>query len=409
MNLEIIKSNLKGEVYAPTSKSLFHRALIVACISKGESVLHGDYSSDDVMMTIHALEALGAKFDFKDREIVCYPIEKVETAKIDCGESGSTLRFILPLASALGVKATFGGRGKLGNRPIGELLEELKGIKTDYDGGLPFSINGKLENGDYEIDGSESSQFVSGLMMSMLTLDGEHKLKLKGLKSRPYVDLTLSVITAFGGKVEQDGDDYVVDGSALKGRDFDIEGDFSGASFLFALGALNGDVKISGLNDRSKQGDKAFLNLLKKMNAKITFDENAYRVEKSELSGADFDFYDCPDIAPIAAVVMARAKGISRIYGANRLTAKESDRKQGIIKMLTALGIKVKDLGDTLEVEGGEFKPCVLDGQADHRMVMSGAVALSLCGGVVTDCEAVSKSYKNFFDDFKSLGGRYVR
>lgn len=409
MNLEIIKSNLKGEVYAPTSKSLFHRALIVACISKGESVLHGDYSSDDVMMTIHALEALGAKFDFKDREIVCYPIEKVETAKIDCGESGSTLRFILPLASALGVKATFGGRGKLGNRPIGELLEELKGIKTDYDGGLPFSINGKLESSDYEIDGSESSQFVSGLMMSMLTLNGEHKLKLKGLKSRPYVDLTVSVITAFGGKIEQDNGDYHIDGSALKGRDFDIEGDFSGASFLFALGALNGDVKISGLNDRSKQGDKAFLNLLKKMNAKITFDENAYRVEKSELSGTDFDFSDCPDLAPIAAVVMARAKGISRIYGANRLTAKESDRKQGIIKMLTALGIKVKDLGDTLEVEGGEFKPCVLDGQADHRMVMSGAVALSLCGGVVTDCEAVSKSYKNFFDDFKSLGGRYVR
>lgn len=409
MNLEIIKSNLKGKVYAPTSKSLFHRALIVACISKGESILYGDYSSDDVIATINALKSLGAKFDFKDREIVVHPIEKVETAKIDCGESGSTLRFILPLAAAFGVKATFGGRGKLGNRPIGELLEELKGIKTDYDGGLPFSINGKLENGDYEIDGSESSQFVSGLMMSMLTLDGEHKLKLKGLKSRPYVDLTLSVITAFGGKVEQDNGDYHIDGSALKGREFDIEGDFSGASFLFALGALNGDVEVLGLSDRSKQGDKVFLNLLKKMNAKITFDENAYRVEKSELSGADFDFSDCPDLAPIAAVVMARAKGISRIYGANRLTVKESDRKQGIIKMLTALGIKVKDLGDTLEIEGGEFKPCALNGQADHRMVMSGAVALSLCGGVVTDCEAVGKSYKNFFDDFKSLGGRYVR
>ena len=145
MNLEIIKSNLKGKVYAPTSKSLFHRALIVACISKGESVLYGDYSSDDVIATINALKSLGAKFDFKDREIVVHPIEKVETAKIDCGESGSTLRFILPLAAALGVKATFGGRGKLGNRPIGELLEELKGIKTDYDGGLPFSINGKLD------------------------------------------------------------------------------------------------------------------------------------------------------------------------------------------------------------------------------------------------------------------------
>ena len=370
MNLEIIKSNLKGKVYAPTSKSLFHRALIVACISKGESVLYGDYSSDDVIATINALKSLGAKFDFKDREIVCHPIEKVETAKIDCGESGSTLRFILPLAAALGVKATFGGRGKLGNRPIGELLEELKGIKTDYDGGLPFSINGKLENGDYEIDGSESSQFVSGLMMSMLTLDGEHKLKLKGLKSRPYVDLTLSVITAFGGKVEQDNGDYHIDGSALKGREFDIEGDFSGASFLFALGALNGDVEVLGLSDRSKQGDKVFLNLLKKMNAKITFDENAYRVEKSELSGADFDFSDCPDLAPIAAVVMARAKGISRIYGANRLTVKESDRKQGIIKMLTALGIKVKDLGDTLEIEGGEFKPCALNGQADRSLLV---------------------------------------
>ncbi|MGN0795680.1 MAG: 3-phosphoshikimate 1-carboxyvinyltransferase, partial [Christensenellales bacterium] len=209
---------------------------------------------------------------------------------------------------------------------------------------------------------------------------------------------------------KETADGYEIDGSGLKGREYKVEGDFSGASFMLVLGAVNGTVTVDNLNPSSKQGDKIIVETLKKMNAEVIESKNSYTAKKSRLKAIDFDATDYPDLAPIVSVAMAKADGISRIKGARRLVDKESDRKAGIIKMLRSLGVDCLESEDEIEIVGkSEFSSADIDGQADHRMVMSAVVALSTVGGSVSDSEAVGKSYKKFFEDFKNSGGKYVR
>ena len=411
MDCTVNKSAIKGTVYAPTSKSVAHRAFIIASLAKGDSVLYGDFSSDDVKATVGALKALGASFEEHDGFTVCHPIVKTKQATIDCMESGSTLRFILPLAAALGIETEINGRGKLPSRPIKDLLQSLKGIKYDYENKMPFKFSGQLSGTEFEISGDVSSQYVTGLLIAMLALKRRCELKINGvLKSKPYVDITVDVIREFGGDIIETDKGYVVDGSRLVGREYKVEGDFSGASFMLTLGAINGVVTVEGLNPLSKQGDKIIIDVLKSMGAKTEYADAAYTVYESKLNAVDFDATDYPDLAPIIAVAMAKADGISRIKGADRLVDKESDRKRGILKMLTALNVDCKENENEIEIVGkGEFSTAFIDGQADHRMVMAAVVALSTVGGKVSDSEAVAKSYKKFFEDFKNSGGVYVR
>ena len=411
MECTVFKSEIDGKVSAPTSKSVAHRALIVASIALGDSVLYGDFSSDDIQATIGALEKLGASFEKKDGVTICHPIRKADSASIDCFESGSTLRFIVPLAAALGIETEVNGRGKLPKRPIKDLLDALKGIRYDYEGSMPFKFSGRLTGDDFEISGNVSSQYVTGMLFATLALKRKCSLRINGeLKSKPYVDITVDVIKQFGGYVKETADGYEIDGSGLKGREYKVEGDFSGASFMLVLGAVNGTVTVDNLNPSSKQGDKIIVETLKKMNAEVIESKNSYTAKKSRLKAIDFDATDYPDLAPIVSVAMAKADGISRIKGARRLVDKESDRKAGIIKMLRSLGVDCLESEDEIEIVGkSEFSSADIDGQADHRMVMSAVVALSTVGGSVSDSEAVGKSYKKFFEDFKNSGGKYVR
>ncbi|MGN0796217.1 MAG: 3-phosphoshikimate 1-carboxyvinyltransferase, partial [Christensenellales bacterium] len=204
MECTVFKSEIDGKVSAPTSKSVAHRALIVASIALGDSVLYGDFSSDDIQATIGALEKLGASFEKKDGVTICHPIRKADSASIDCFESGSTLRFIVPLAAALGIETEVNGRGKLPKRPIKDLLDALKGIDYDYTDSMPFKFSGQLTGDDFEISGDVSSQYVTGMLFATLALKRKCRLRINGeLKSKPYVDITVDVIKQFGGYVKE--------------------------------------------------------------------------------------------------------------------------------------------------------------------------------------------------------------
>ena len=407
LNIKIYPSKIKGQIYAPTSKSAGHRALILASIAGGRSRLIGDFSSSDLIATQNALIALGAKIEKTKNGVTVCPIERSpEFAEIDCGESGSTLRFILPLAAALGTTVKYSGEGRLGSRPIKPLLDIL-GVKSDYIGAMPFTVEGGIDAKEYNTGDVNSSQFVSGMLFALLALKRPIKLTTGEIKSRPYVDLTVKQIAEFGASIAEKDGVFYVDGSSLSGRDYTVEGDYSGAAFMLALGAIGGRVEVKNLGD-SMQGDRVIIDILKNMGADVVRTDDGYICKKAELKAIDFDLTDYPDLAPIASVLASYAKGTSTFYGVDRLKDKESDRLRAIEDMLYKTGIEYTYSPDVLKITGGVPSQASLSGYGDHRMVMSAAVNLSVCGGSVSDGEAVAKSYASFFDDFKKVGGNYV-
>ena len=406
MNIKIYPSKIKGQIYAPTSKSAGHRALILASIAGGRSRLIGDFSSSDLIATANALKSLGAKIEKTKNGVTVCPITcPPKSAAINCGESGSTLRFILPLAAALGTTVTYTGEGRLSQRPIKPLLDMLE-VKSDYCGTMPFTVEGGIDAKDYNTGDVNSSQFVSGMLFALLALKRPLKLRTGEIKSRPYVDLTVKQIIEFGGSVDEKDGVFYADGSALKGRDCTVEGDYSGAAFMLALGAIGGEVEVKNLGE-SRQGDRVIIDVLNKMGANVVKTVDGYICKKAELKAVDFDLSDYPDLAPIMSVLASYANGVSTFKGVDRLKDKESDRLGAIEDMLYKTGIEYAYSPDVLKITGGAPHAADLNGYGDHRMVMSAAVNLSVCGGSVTDGEAVAKSYASFFEDFKKVGGNY--
>lgn len=405
MDIKIIPSALSGTAEAPASKSVAHRMLICAALAKTPSTIKINKTSEDIEATANCLKALGVTIE-KEGEIwtVTPPAAYPEKAELDCGESGSTLRFMLPVVSALGVDATLTGHGRLPSRPIAPLLDEMKTHGVECNDSFPVKVSGKLTGGKYKIAGNISSQFITGLLLALPLCDGESEVEvIPPVESKPYIDITTSVLADFGIDVQENGNIYTVPHKIPVGGNFTAEGDWSNAAFLLALG-----VKVSGLNLGSVQGDKKILDVLTAFGAEITDGNGTLQADLSSLHSTDVDASDIPDLVPVISALAATADGETRIYNASRLRLKESDRIETTVRMVNSLGGEAYPTDDGLIIKGKQqLSGGTVDGCGDHRIVMSSAVAALKCQNpvIITGAQAVNKSYPEFFNEYNSLGG----
>ena len=412
MEVKITPKRLIGRVSAPSSKSASHRVMIAAALAGGVSELSNISSSKDIEATAAAMTAFGANILCDDGVYTVMGIkDPAKKAVVDCGESGSTLRFIIPVAAALGCECEFHGSGKLPERPITPYIRELgkHGVTiTREEGVMPFSMSGKLTGGEYELEGNISSQFITGLLFALPLCRENSVIRLTSrLESKPYVDMTLDALKLFGVDVEESADEngfpiYTIKGGQkYQSAKCTVEGDYSQAAFFFAANALGSEVEIDNLNENSVQGDKKILEIIEKM---------GYNKINGRLSAFTADVSDIPDLVPILTVLGCFTDGTSRIVGAERLKIKECDRLAAISEAMNNIGGKVRVCGDSLEIEPAEkFRGGKIEGCNDHRIVMASAIASTMAEGeiIITDAEAVQKSYPNFWNDFRSLGGTF--
>lgn len=408
MNVQVKQSNIYGEIVAPPSKSYAHRILIAAYLSGERVRVHNAGNSNDVLTTVDALKNLGAQVDITDGTIVIERKDIPCKASINCNESGSTLRFLLPVAAALGINATFTGRGRLLARPIQELVQTLNSNGADIE---ELTINGKLRPGEYRISANVSSQYITGLLFALPLLSEDSTILFAGEPvSRGYLDITLDVLQQFGIAVEKVANGYNIKGNQKykAAKDINVEGDYSGAAFALSLGAICGKVQVTGLNTHSLQGDAAILDVLKTFGAKVTVCRDYVSVEKNQLNAISLDCENIPDLVQIISVVAAFSSGVTALQNVNRLRMKESDRVQAIIDQLSAVGIRCDFANCCLFVHGGSPRGATLLGGNDHRTAMSAtALALGANGeSIIVGAEPVNKSYTEFFDDVLRLGGQ---
>jgi 3-phosphoshikimate 1-carboxyvinyltransferase len=417
--LKIIPSSLQGEIMVPPSKSISHRALICAGLAEGTSIIDNIVVSEDIAATCKGLLSLGAEvnsFGKRNKFLVRgNPSLTIRENRIDCGESGSTLRFLIPLGAVTGQKITFAGRGELIRRPLEPYYEIFRklGIKYCNDNGiLPLTIEGNLKPGDYFIRGDISSQFISGLMFALPLLKGNSRIFLTtDLESKAYVDLTLAVLKEFSIQIKNGGyREFRIEGNQrYVNRNYTVEGDFSQAAFWLVAGLLGGEINCLGLNRNSLQGDRKIIEIIKRMNGIVRVGKQGVEVSKSETRGITIDVSQFPDLVPILAVLGALSSGVTRLVNAGRLRLKESDRLKAISTELNKLGALVEEEGDSLIISGKEeLRGGIVDSWNDHRIAMALAIASvkSAQPVIIKGKNCVNKSYPSFWDDFKRLGGR---
>ena len=403
------KSEYLGETVAVPSKSQAHRLLIAAALKKGRTVVRGVGDSDDVNATIRCLNALGASIDKVRDDAVVFGIGKAHTGGIlDAGESGSTLRFLLLVAAALNAECVFDGRGRLLQRPNQALCRALNDNGAQTDG---VRVSGKLKGGDYVIDATVSSQYISGLLFALPLLDEDSRILFKGAPvSKNYIDMTVKILSLAKIEVKRTRNGFIIPG----GQKYDLpeevicEGDWSSAAFMLTAGALGKRTKVSGLDIDSLQGDKRIADILRLSGAKVLAKDGSVEVVSDKKIPFEVDIENIPDLAPVLSVLAATLPGKSRLKNVRRLQLKESDRLAAIQEMLSAAGINSKKEKDDLVIFGGKPLCGRFDGKGDHRMVMSSVLLAGISDGAstITDAEAVKKSYPNFFEDYKKIGGQ---
>ena len=383
MNLTIRPRRLRGTVTPPPSKSQAHRLLICAALAEGESRIGNLADSQDIQATRRCMAALGAGGE--------------EPPRLDCGESGSTLRFLLPLALVLRGGGVFTGRGRLmerPQRPYFALFDE-KGIRYERRGNV-LTVEGTLTPGVYRLPGNVSSQFVTGLLYALPLLEGDSEIVLTTpLESRGYVDMTLEALVRFGIRgLERENRFLIPGGQRYRPCDLTVEADWSQAAFWLAAVSLGSEVEITGLDPSSTQGDRVIADCFARL---------------SWPGDVEIDVSGCPDLAPPLAVMAAVRRGVTRLTGAARLRIKESDRLEAIAEVLGALGAEVEEGADALTVRGREELAGggAVDCRGDHRIAMMAAIAATACREPVTllGAECVAKSYPGFWDDYRMLGG----
>ena len=403
----------EGSLPAQPSKSAAHRLLICAALADRETEIGLSAWNADMEATAACLTALGAGFEKAGESVRVRPIREKAAGLplLDCGESGSTLRFLLPVAAALS-GAAFEGRGRLPERPLSDLTEQLAAHGVSVSGDrLPLTVSGGLSGGRYSLPGNVSSQYFTGLMLAA-PLAGEMTVGIRGrLESAAYIAMTREAMAAFRVETAMtDGEITVPGGQRYRspGR-LAAEGDWSGAAFPLALGALSGPVTVRGLRMDSAQGDRRIVPLLERMGAKVSAQGGSVTVLRADrLSALTEDVSGIPDMVPVLAALLMHAEGTSVLSGAGRLRLKESDRLESVCAMVNALGGRAETENDSLIIRGrGSCPGGRVNGFGDHRIVMAAAVGASRCLGPseIGDAEAVRKSYPSFWDDLKALGG----
>ncbi len=401
LDIRIEPSKLRGKLDIPASKSCAHRALICAALADGRSVITGVSMSKDIEATIGAMTALGAAFEVNGSTITVDGIStRMKKAEIDCNESGSTLRFIIPIAAALGTDSRFIGRGRLPQRPIDIYTRELSknGVRFLTET-MPYDITGTLKGGIYEIEGNVSSQFVTGLLFALPLLEGDSEIRLTShLESRPYVDITIDILRRFGIIIEESENCFrIAGGQKYKPNNEKVEGDYSQAAFFYVANALGSSVDIGNLVPDSVQGDRKILDII---------NETCYN---GNIGSYRADCSDIPDLVPILAVLGAFGNAESVIFNAKRLRIKESDRLSTTAAMLNELGGDVTVTDDGLIIRPtGKMHGGTIDSAGDHRIVMAAAIAATKTTApvIIKGAEAAEKSYPDFFKDYIDLGGK---
>lgn len=412
MDVKITPKPLNGTIPAIPAKSDAHRLLICAALADTPTELILSGSSEDIDATVNCLKALGAGIKHTQSGLLVHPIEKpFEYPVLDCGESGSTLRFLLPVAAALCDFVKFTGRGRLPKRPLVQLMDALKAHGVSFDGEkLPLTTKGRLKSGVFTLPGNVSSQFVTGLLLALPLLAGDSSILLTtALESASYVDITLHALSMFGVAVERKKNGFFVSGGGRfrsPGK-VEVEGDWSNAAFFLCAGAMNGEVTVTGLNPRSPQGDRRIVDILRRFGAKVTESENSVTVKRSKLYGCEIDINETPDLLPALAVVAAFAEGETGFVNAARLRLKESDRLTSTAQLINALSGEAVELPDGLIVRGKRLAGGTADSFHDHRIAMAAAVAAVGCEQpvIIKDAGATAKSYPAFFEDYARLGG----
>ena len=436
MKVTIHPSQLKGEIQAPASKSSMQRACAAALLSKGTTVLKNPGHSNDDKAAMGIIQTLGVSLKNNNEELVInnssFPALTNNSAlTIDCGESGLSIRMFTPIAALSEKEITINGSGSLTTRPMDffdEILPQL-GVKVKSDNGkLPIVIQGPLQPKTIEVDGSLSSQFLTGLLMAYSAAPPksspkgrtfEHpdnsvvSIKVRNLKSKPYIDLTLDVMKKFGMRIPENKnyEEFIFKNethdSGLMTHNYTVEGDWSGAAFLLVAGAIAGPVTVKGLDTNSTQADKAIINALKKANVAIEILGNDIVVHPVDLKGFEFDATDCPDLFPPLVALAAYCSGETKIQGVHRLTHKESNRTEALMQEFWKMGVKIRLQDDTMIIYGiSKLNAAKVHSHHDHRIAMACAVAALKAEGEmeIEEAQSVKKSYPDFYTDLQTLG-----
>lgn len=393
MDITITPGKLHGNIDAIPSKSQAHRLLICAAFSSKETTLYCPATNRDIEATVDCLRSLGATITRSEIGYTVVPIKELPAkATLDVCESGSTLRFMLPIAGALGVECLFKMSGRLPYRPLSPLWEEMerKGCQLSRPTETTIRCTGKLQSGNFTIDGGVSSQFITGMLFAMALMDGKSQLTVKGkLESKPYVDMTQQALSIFGVNT----DNFCVCGSYPfnSPKFLRVEGDWSNAAFFLTANSLGSDITLSGLDENSPQGDRAISKILDTM----------------DTIGV-IDAADIPDLVPIMAVAAGAKKGAT-FTNIARLRLKESDRVATVCEMLLCLGVPTESTENELKVFPAPFRGCTIDSAGDHRIAMAAAIAATIADNpvAITGAQCVEKSYPAFWEAYKKLGGCY--
>ena len=418
MAIKIIPQSLSGGVQVPPSKSMAHRAIICAALARGKSVITNIEYSKDIQATIGAMKSLGTMiFEHDDYlEIDGTTTFMKNQCEINCFESGSTLRFMVPIALVCENNLHFIGEGRLGKRPMQvyyDIFDE-QGISYLYrENVLDLYVRGRMHGGEFHIPGDVSSQFFSGLLFALPLMDEDSRIVVTSpLQSKGYIDLTLQMLEKFGVHIENhDYQEFVIQGGQqYHPCDYRVEADFSQAAFYLVAGALNNEVYLQDLNIESYQGDKIVVDLLQQMGCEFKRTSKGDLMTCSKLQAIHIDGSQCPDIIPVMALACALSSGTSYISHIGRLRIKECDRLQATVEVINQLGGHAIEKEDAMEIQGVEkLQGGRVSSYHDHRMAMMEAIASTVCKQpvIIDDEQCVEKSYPRFWEDFQQLGGQY--
>ena len=412
--IKLFPTKIKGDIIVPSSKSMTHRALICASLAKGKSVISNVMMSEDIQTTMNAMKQIGAKFEVDGSTVTVTGVKKLKynNNPVFCNESGSTIRFLIPIFSLTNKEVTFTGKQSLIQRPqtiYEKIFVHDQNEFHKYDDKIV--VKGSIKAREYFIDGSISSQFFSGLMFSLPLLEEDSTIYIDGtLESKSYIDLTIEVLEQFGIEIQEIENGYFIEGNQkYTATDYRVEGDYSQAAFYLVGGVLNGVIKMDDLDHESNQGDSIIINVIKRMKGRIIFMENGFVAESSQTYGTTIDLADCPDLGPIIALLGTLSKGTTTLTNIHRLRLKESDRVASTINTLKALGANISEKDDTIVIYGKQsLKGGVeVDSYNDHRIAMMISIAALRCENpvILSNPKAVKKSYPHFFEHYTQVGG----
>jgi len=413
MNKIIYPSQISGNIQSPSSKSMMQRALCAALLSNGNSIIKNPTWCNDALAAKSLSENLGAEIQYHENEVLIKGGLNLKNNILNCNESGLAIRMFTPVAALFNHEITISGHGSLLKRPMNMLEEPLKslGVQIESNNGyLPLKIKGKLKGGFAKVDGSVSSQVLTGLLMALPLAENDSELEVTDLQSKPYIDMTLELLNIFGiSIVNENYQKFKIKGNQqYKACEYTIEGDWSNTAFLLVAGAIGGELIVNGLNPKSKQADVNILNAFHQCNAKLSINQDFIKTSKSNLHGFYFDATHCPDLFPPLVALASNCSGISVIRGTNRLIYKESNRAIVLQNEFEKIGIKITLQPNEMVIYGSKIVGGTASSNNDHRIAM----ALALAGinaenpVVIENSEAVNKSYPEFFDDFIKIGGK---